>query len=122
MNEGTYISKNSYCDENYLITFNNYYIEYVCKRQGCRIYKYKNASDYGFYSRNDSNCSLCQMKCSLKKNCGAVRCGGLKAPETPNSDSSPGCLWWRTDVCVDDYWVYDQKDYEYGYTCYKSKQ
>ena len=51
-----------------------------------------------------------------------MRCGGHKAPETPDSNASPGCLWWRKGACVDDYWVYDKMDDEYGYTCYKGKK
>ena len=80
---------------------------------------YEENKDYGFYSRNNSNCSECQHNCSLDQQCGAVRCDGTKDPEPSPSHFSPGCLWWRKGACLDDYWIYSKLDYKYGYTCYK---
>ena len=59
--------------------------------------------DFGFHSRQTSNCSKCQEKRTLDDNCGAVRCGGIKDPVPSNSDLSSGSLWWRKGACLEDY-------------------
>ena len=82
-------------------------------------HNYKENKDFGFYSRTNSNCTACKEKCTVDANCGAIRCGGSEDPDPSNSDSSPGCLWWKKGVCLDDYWIYSKLDFRYGYTCYK---
>ena len=92
--------------------------EYQCKRQGCWLNPpYELDKDYGFYSENDSNCTMCKEKCNKDPECGAIECGGDKDHST--------CAWWKFDKCTDknspDFFTYTPEQYHYGYTCYKGK-
>ena len=89
---------------------------YDCKRQGCwHNSSYELNKDYGFYSKNDSNCILCQIKCNNDPECGAMECGGDKDL----------CAWWKFDKCTDKnspgFFNYTLEQYHYGYTCYKGR-
>ena len=89
--------------------------KYQCKRQGCYFADYVKNQDYGVYYRNNSNCSLCQSKCSQDSNCGAVECG--------QTGRYAKCVWWKVGKCVDNFYAYDPHDPvgDEGYTCYKGK-
>ena len=92
----------------------SYNTTYDCKRQGCwHNSSYKLNKDYGFYTKNDSNCILCQLKCGNEPECGAMECDGDK----------DHCTWWKFDKCTDKkspgFFNYTLEQYHYGYTCYK---
>ena len=45
--------------------------------------------DFGFYSKNHSNCSICREKCSSDTRCAAYECGG----------TNKVCAWWADGQC-----------------------
>ena len=95
---------------------------YDCKRQGCWLNShYELDQDYGFYSKIDSNCSMCKEKCNNDPECGAVECGG----DIDDYYGVPICAWWKFDKCTDKnspgFFTYTPEQYHYGYTCYKGK-
>ena len=72
--------------------------------------------DFGFYSKNDSNCSICRDKCSSDNRCGAYECGG-----TNNI-----CAWWAVGQCTargsPSFFEYNKTtSIMYGVTCWKGK-
>ena len=92
---------------------------YDCKRQGCwHNLPYEFDKDYGYYSENDSNCTMCKEKCNNDPECGAIECGGDKDHTI--------CAWWKFDKCTDknspEYFTYTLEQYHHGYTCYKGKR
>ena len=46
--------------------------------------------DWGYYSKNNSDCAFCQDKCINDTNCGGVECGG----------KINYCSWWKQGRCV----------------------
>ena len=92
---------------------------YDCKRQGCWLSApYELDKDYGFFSKDNSNCTICHDNCSQDPDCGAVECGG-------DTDDAPyhHCAWWKLNKCTDKnspgFFSYEPNEYHYGYTCYK---
>ena len=56
----------------------------------CGWENYTEGVDWGYYSKNNSDCVFCQEQCSNDSNCGAVECGG----------SANYCSWWKNGNCV----------------------
>ena len=46
--------------------------------------------DWGYYSRNKSDCVFCHEKCTSDPKCGAVECGG----------NLNYCSWWKNGACA----------------------
>ena len=99
---------------------------FICRRQGCldTALRYEEGKDYGTYIKNNSDCTLCKIKCKEDVNCGAVTCG-TKKMSYPRLYGD--CVWWVHGACVDDYRVYiSEPRYNisnkiHGFTCYKGK-
>ena len=73
-------------------------------------------TDYGFYSKNHSNCSICRNKCSSDTRCGAYECGG----------TNNVCAWWAVGQCSGrgspNFFEYNETTaIVFGVTCWKGK-
>jgi len=53
----------------------------------CDWEKYTRNVDWGYYSRNNGNCSWCQTQCTNDPNCWAIECG------------DGYCSWWKNGTC-----------------------
>ena len=52
--------------------------------------KYVENVDWGYYSKNNSDCNFCRSKCDQDPGCSGIECGGyLKY-----------CSWWKLEKCV----------------------
>ena len=63
--------------------------EYICGNSHCSWKDYVEHEDWGYYSRTNGNCTLCQDKCNHDRNCGGVECGGIY----------DYCGWWKEGSC-----------------------
>ena len=63
---------------------------YICGIRHCPWDMDKEGLDWGYYTKDNSDCKLCKEKCSNDDNCGAVECGGTISY----------CSWWRRGICV----------------------
>ena len=103
--------------------------KYLCWRRDCSWPiadgEYIEGTDYGFYSHNNSDCTLCQTLCDLDPRCGAVNCAGKsEPPRLPRKTKlyGKGCMWWRVGACVDDYRTHTHEhQVKLGYLCYKGE-
>ena len=64
-------------------------------------------TDWGYYSRNNSDCSFCQSKCTAHSSCIGVECG-----LTINY-----CSWWKRGSCARD--AERTKENKINYSCFK---
>ena len=63
---------------------------YLCDYNHCKFSDYIEDEDWGYYSKNNSNCQFCQNKCDDDPNCSGVECGG----------KIRYCSWWTLTKCV----------------------
>ena len=64
--------------------------KYFCGFKHCHFDAYKENEDFGYYSKNQSDCNFCQDKCDKDPNCSGVECGGKLWY----------CSWWALGKCV----------------------
>ena len=80
---------------------------YLCDHKHCLWEYYVENEDWGYYSKNNSDCRFCQSKCDDDPNCSGVECGG----------KIDYCAWWKLTKCV----TSDEKNIDdtYHTTCTK---
>ena len=81
--------------------------KYLCDFKHCGWDKYVENEDWGYYSKNNSDCNFCQQKCEMDDNCSGVECGGR----------IDYCSWWKIGKCITE----REKDVDVHYhvTCTK---
>ena len=79
---------------------------YKCFYKACSWETSVRNIDWGYYSTENGNCSLCMDTCDKNLSCEAVECGDNY------------CSWWKNGKCND---VYELSDLNYGIvrTCIK---
>ena len=79
---------------------------YKCEHKACSWSEYTEDVDWGFYSKENNDCTWCQTQCSNGPNCGAVECG----------NNYGYCIWWKNGKCdYEDSGVLDVGSF--GLTC-----
>ena len=73
-----------------IVILSNLDSQYRCGNKHCLWANYNEGVDWGYYSRNNSDCVFCHEKCKTDLNCGAVECGG----------NINYCSWWKIGKCV----------------------
>ena len=64
--------------------------KYLCDFKHCDWADYIEKGDWGYYSKNNSDCNFCQKKCEMDDNCSGVECGGR----------INYCAWWKVGKCI----------------------
>ena len=64
--------------------------KYLCDFKHCDWADYIETGDWGYYSKNNSDCNFCQKKCDMDNNCSGVECGGR----------INYCAWWKVGKCI----------------------